>query len=479
MPTPAAHPDSTTDASLRPSSEFEAREPAESSPPRPAEIMIRASGLGKRFKIYEKPADRLVEWFTGGRVKRHTEFWAVQDIGFEVERGECLGIIGANGAGKSTLLKMITGALHPTSGTCEIRGRVLSLIELGTGLHPLMTGRANIINAARLLGFPPQYAPQRMAEIEAFAELGPFFDRPVILYSTGMRVRLAFSMFACFRPEVFIVDEALSVGDVFFQQKCATRLRQLLEAGMTMLFVSHDQAAVLNLCDRAILLEQGTVAYEGPPNETIQRYVASLQKRPKYGPARPPRAAPEREITPGSTCLGAEDVRRHCIIPKDNTTRFGAGHAVVRAVRVTDASGRDTLRAHMGGTLCVHALVEAIQDVHDPAVGLHIVDRFNNILFAAGTRSMEVRLPDLAAGESIVVRFDLTLNLRPDKYTFGVGTSVPSEDNAESGFVNDRVQNLGPILVMLDRSRVRPFYGVARLPMTICAERAVKGGATP
>src|SRR5690606_3084935 len=195
-----------------------------------------------------------------------------------VRRGECLGIIGANGSGKSTLLKMISGALRPTTGTFQVQGRVLSLIELGTGLNPLLPGRANIIHAATLLGFPADFARKKMREIEEFAELGEFFDRPVMLYSSGMRVRLAFSMFACFRPELFIVDEALSVGDIFFQQKCAARIRELLDGGMTMLFVSHDQSAILNLCDRGMVMSQGRPIFYGEPEEAVTRYIASLRQ---------------------------------------------------------------------------------------------------------------------------------------------------------------------------------------------------------
>src|SRR5262245_31749013 len=198
--------------------------------------MVRVDNLGKRFRIFARPIHRLVEWIGGPSL--HTDFWAVRAVSFEVRRGECLGIIGANGSGKSTLLKMISGALYPTEGTFEVRGRVLSLIELGTGLNPNLTGRDNIIHAAALLGFPADFARTKMDEIRAFADLGDFFERPVNLYSTGMRVRLAFSMFACFRPEVYIVDEALSVGDVFFQEKCAGRIGGLVDRGMEMIFVS-------------------------------------------------------------------------------------------------------------------------------------------------------------------------------------------------------------------------------------------------
>jgi lipopolysaccharide transport system ATP-binding protein len=163
--------------------------------------VLRAERLGKKFKIYPTPWGRAAEWLTLGRATRHDAFWALRDVTFALARGESLGVIGVNGSGKSTLLKILSGALHPTTGTCAARGRVLSLLELGTGVNPLLTGRQNVVTSSRLLDFPPGYAEQRMAEIEAFADLPPgFFDRPVGLYSSGMLVRLVFSTFACFDP---------------------------------------------------------------------------------------------------------------------------------------------------------------------------------------------------------------------------------------------------------------------------------------
>jgi lipopolysaccharide transport system ATP-binding protein len=177
---------------------------------------------------------------TLGGVKRHDEFWALRDVSFEVRRGDALGVIGVNGSGKSTLLKILTGAMYPTAGTYDVAGRVLSLLELGTGLNPLLTGRENVVQSAALLAFEPEYVQRKLPDVEAFAELGEFFEKPIRLYSSGMLVRLAFSLFACLEPDVFVVDEALSVGDVFFQQKCVQRIEQMRERGTSMLFVSHD-----------------------------------------------------------------------------------------------------------------------------------------------------------------------------------------------------------------------------------------------
>lgn len=472
---PAATPAPTSAPAAAPppaagSGPVSAPAPAGSTPDdRP--IVVSAQGLGKRFKIYRRPLDRLWEWVGGP--KRHTDFWAVRGVTFEVRRGECLGIIGANGSGKSTLLKVISGALYPTEGSYQVRGRVLSLIELGTGLNPNLSGRENIGHAAALLGFPADFARTRLEEIRAFAELGDFFDRPISLYSSGMRVRLAFSMFACFRPEVFIVDEALSVGDVFFQQKCAARIRELLDDGMTMIFVSHDQSAVLNLCDRVMVLSHGTPIFYGRPEEAVTRYIAALHAPPAQKWVRSGRAAPTAAApAPAATTGGTESDEAAAIIARDvigerRTHRHGTGKLQIVAARVTNTQGRDTLRAAMGETLCFHVLLEAAEPIAAPRAGIRFFDRFSNLVFGAGTYQLGQTLPPLETGERIIVRFDVTMDVEPGQYSFGLGAGEPAGEGSNAGLAHDRIDLLGPVIVGIVRDRVRPFYGTARLPMRI------------
>ena len=460
-------------ASTRTASDGEGSRPS-LRPASAPDIVIAADRLSKRFKIYSNPRHRVLEWLSGGRVRRHTEFWAVRGVSLGVRRGECLGIIGANGSGKSTLLKMITGALYPTEGEASVQGRVLSLLDLGAGLNPQLTGRASVIHSARLLGFPHGYARDAMGRIEQFAELGEFFDRPVGLYSSGMRLRLVFSMFACFEPDVFVVDEALAVGDVFFQQKCATRLREMLDAGLTMLFVSHDHGAILNLCDRAILLERGRAAFEGEPAEALARYTASLRGGTRFSPG--PRGG--RASASAARVAAAPDdaaaIIEGDVIGDRGDSRYGTGAARVVAVRVTDGAERDSMRAFMGEPLTFHVLLEAREPVDQPRVGIQLVDRFTNLLFACGTRMLGYPLPALAPGDRLIVRLTVRMDLAPGEYSFAVGTSIPAED-PEQGVVHDQVPDLGPIRVMLDRGRPRPFHGAARL--TLCAEHAIVGSA--
>ena len=221
------------------------------------EIVLQVENLGKCFKIYRNPWDRAREWISPKKCSYHQSFWSLRNVSFEVRRGEFLGIIGENGAGKSTLLKIITGVLKPTEGSYRLNGKVLSLLELGTDFNFELSGRSNAIYSAELLGFPPGYVQSRLAAIEAFSELGEFFDRPMKIYSSGMKARLAFSLFSFLECDVLILDEVLAVGDIFFQQKCYARLEELIKQQVTIILVTHQLDTVQQYCKEAILLHQG------------------------------------------------------------------------------------------------------------------------------------------------------------------------------------------------------------------------------
>jgi len=427
--------------------------------------MIRVNNLSKKFKIYANPWSRGLEWATCGRKKLHQEFWALRNISFEVSLGECLGIIGPNGAGKSTLLKILTRALYPTAGTFAIRGRVLSLLELGTGFNPELTGRQNLYNSVHLLGLPKEYLEDRIGDIEVFAGLGDFFDRPVKIYSSGMHIRLAFSLFTFLKPEVLIIDETLSVGDVFFQQKSFAKMREIISGGTTCLFVSHDTAAVQNLCRQAILLERGEISFLGDAVETVSRYYGTIASGRKYDPSfhktDPADGKPAHEL------MSREEIIAHNILVKSKN-RHGSGALEIIAARVTSEEGRDTLQVEMLKNLTFHLLLHAHEDIISPSAGIHLFDRLGNIVFAAGTRQLGKRLPSLSIGEEIIVKMELQFNVQPGEYTFSLGTSEPSSDlNPHVGFIQDRHELLGPITVTADMDKMLPFYGIAQLPMTV------------
>ena len=427
--------------------------------------MIRVNSLSKRFKLYANPWHRGLEWAMFGRKKLHQEFWALRDISFEVNPGECLGIIGPNGAGKSTLLKILTRALYPTAGTFTILGRVLSLLELGTGFNPELTGRENLYNGVHLLGLPREYLEDRMGDIEAFAGLGDFFDRPVKIYSSGMHVRLAFSLFVFLKPEVLIIDETLSVGDIFFQQKSFAKMREIITGGTTCLFVSHDTAAVQNLCQRAILLDKGGIAFYGDAVETVSRYFGTIASGRRYDP--PFHKTDQADGETEHESMSREEIIAHDILG-DSKHRHGSGGLELMAARVTNGTGRDTMQVEMLEELTFHLLLHAHEDIASPSAGIHLFDRLGNIVFAAGTRQLGKRLPSLSVGEEIIVKMELQFNVQPGEYTFSLGTSEPSpEQNPNVGFIQDRHELLGPIVVTADTEKILPFYGIALLPMTV------------
>ena len=248
------------------------------------DVAIRVSGLSKCFQLYDSPG-HLLKQLLVGRVARlvgrtppqyFREFWALKGLDFTVRRGETVGIVGRNGAGKSTLLQILCGTLTPTDGHVEIRGRVAALLELGAGFNPEFSGRENVYLNGAILGVSREEIARRFADIEAFADIGEFIDRPVKSYSSGMYVRLAFAVSACIDPDVLIVDEALAVGDAKFQAKCFRRFEELVSRGTTILLVTHSTEQITRHCDRAILLEGGVVHQEGPPRDVANTYLDLL-----------------------------------------------------------------------------------------------------------------------------------------------------------------------------------------------------------
>ena len=240
---------------------------------------ITVNNLGKAYRQYPTRWSRLAEWTLPFRGPRHVLHWVLRDISFEVNAGEALGIIGINGAGKSTLLKLITGTAQPTEGSVQTNGKVAALLELGIGFHPDFNGVQNAIMAGQLLGLRASQVNELMPEIQTFAEIGDYIHQPVRVYSSGMQVRLAFAIATAIRPDVLIVDEALSVGDAYFQHKSFERIRKFREQGTTLLIVSHDKQAIQSLCDRAILLHQGSIASQGRPEAVMDYYNAILAEK--------------------------------------------------------------------------------------------------------------------------------------------------------------------------------------------------------
>lgn len=365
---------------------------------------ITVTQLGKAYRQYPTRWSRLLEWFVPMDKSRHSLKWILQDINFRVSPGEALGIIGINGAGKSTLLKLITGTTQPTTGSVKMEGRVAALLELGMGFHPDFSGRQNALMAGQLLGLQEREIGRLMPEIEAFAEIGDYIDQPVRVYSSGMQVRLAFAVATAVRPDILIVDEALSVGDAYFQHKCFSRIRKFQELGTTLLFVSHDLAAVRALCAKAIWLDNGAVREFGETKGVLDAYATALY-------------AKEQDVDNAAKQFSAKDrlikdtpkQKRDCRLDFINNSNlrndieifefnkdaiaWGDGLAKVTATSLQDTNGTP-LSWIIGGEEVVLAIdVLAMQELRSVIVGFMVRDRLGQNLFGDNTYLTTIDLP--------------------------------------------------------------------------------------
>lgn len=428
-------------------------------------LALEVKDLGKRFNYYDGPSDRLHHAFSAKRRQASSAKWALQNVSFSVRRGECYGIIGSNGSGKSTLLKIICGVLRPTAGSSIVRGRVLGLLELGAGLDPELTGRRNVIASTSLLGFPNGYAQKRMAEIEAFAEIGDFFDLPVKLYSSGMLVRLAFSLYLFLEPDVLVIDEALSVGDHFFQRKCASAMAHFREQGTTVLFVSHSLGTVKALCDRALLLDQGRVARHGHVDEVIAAYL---------NPNAEDRESPSERTTTTPAATGGpaptDPVEAKRVLAEMNLapTTPGSGWRVA-GIRLMKAAGGLTALYEMGEQARIEIVLTAAAGNLLPSLTVEFVDRFDRVLTGRKITLLQATRLPFNTGEAIVIVVDVTLNLFVGEYVARI--SVDGE--ASGGAARSQ-----PISIYSRRTRP-PFYGMVGLPATFQLEGRTGNGGKP
>jgi lipopolysaccharide transport system ATP-binding protein len=353
--------------------------------------MVSVLNLSKVYPLYPRPVDRLVESlpFAG---PRHTDFAALSDISFHVAPGEMFALLGPNGCGKSTLLQIVAGILPPTRGLVRVQGRIAALLELGAGFNPEFTGRENVFLNAELLGLSRPEIQRALPSIEAFAEIGPFLDRPVKEYSTGMYVRLAFATAIHVEPEVLIVDEALAVGDARFANRCVRKFDELKARGVTTLFVSHDLGLVKRLADRAMFLLNGRAQYTGETKEAINRYVAHVLA--------PEEGAPEPALGP---------------------VRHGDGESRITDVRLLP-SGKLT----SGELLTVEVTVQFRSPQSDPVCGLLIRNRQGIDVYGTNTRVEGAPIGPVEAGETVIVNFQLAANLVRGDYTVTVATQHPN-----------------------------------------------------
>jgi lipopolysaccharide transport system ATP-binding protein len=349
--------------------------------------VLAARQLGKYYRHYPNVRARLWETLSGRH--GHRAHWVFRGLDFDVRAGEAVGIIGRNGAGKSTLLRVLSGSQHPNEGHVERHGRIAAILDLGIGLHPDFTGRDNARQMALAQGVPPNLLPTLLPQIEAFAELGNYFDEPVHTYSSGMQMRLGFSVATAMRPDVLIVDEALAVGDARFQHKCYEHLRRVREEGTAVLLVSHDPTSVRTLCSRALLLHDGVLADAGPPSQVLETYNLLI----------------------ADTAIDDAEQGRG--------RRGGSGEVHIVAVELTQA-GRSTRSPISGLPVALAVTIEPRQSVSDLTLGILIRDRLGNEMFGTNTGHHGLRL-DATNGQPLCVEWSIAgFHLGPGHYSLTV-----------------------------------------------------------
>ncbi|MGX1187558.1 lipopolysaccharide transport system ATP-binding protein [Pseudomonas sp. F-14 TE3623] len=357
--------------------------------------LLIANNLGKAYRVYVSEFQRIGRWF-GLPTKPSEEHWVLKHISFSINPGEAIGIVGQNGAGKSTLLKMITGTLQPTEGSVQVNGRIAAILELGMGFTPDLTGRQNVFHAAGLMGFSAEKISEVIDDIEAFAEIGEYFDEPVRTYSSGMQMRVAFAVATAIRPEILIVDEALSVGDSYFQHKSFDRIREFQQQGTTLLIVSHDRGAIQALCNRAILLEKGTVIKDGKPEEVMDFYNALIAEKENA-------TVQVRELQDGSI-----------------QTRSGSGEASIESVTLHNAAGDPIEYISVGENVSLRICTKVNSAIPELVVGYLIKDRLGQPVFGTNTHHLGCKTVGLEAGQELNYSFSFAANLGVGSYSVAV-----------------------------------------------------------
>lgn len=401
---------------------------------------LTVTNIGKAYKRYPSKWMRAWEWIT--QRTSHEKTWVLRDINFTVQPGEAVGIIGVNGAGKSTLLKIITGTTQPTQGKISSQGRVAALLELGMGFHPDFTGRQNVFMAGQLLGLKQEEIAASLPAIEAFAEIGDYIDRPVRMYSSGMQMRLAFSVATAVRPDLLIVDEALSVGDAYFQHKSFSKIREFRQLGTSLLIVSHDRGAIQSLCDRAILLERGFVIKDGPPEEVMDYYNALIAEKEN----------------------ATVEVKR--LQDGRAQTRSGTGEARVQSIRLLNAKGEAADYVNVGEPVQLDVQIRLHADLPELVFGYMIKDRLGQPVFGTNTYHLGTDLKHLQQGEVLNLRFSFPVNMGLGSYS--VSTALHTADTHLAA--NYEWQDLALMFNVVNIDR-QPFEGLNWLPPDVECKR--------
>ncbi len=427
--------------------------------------MIEFDHVSKSYPIYESPGDRLKELVTFNRKQFHRNFWALHDVSFRIERGETFCIVGENGSGKSTLLQLVAGILRPSEGTVTVGGRVSALLELGAGFNLEFSGRDNVYLNGSILGLSTKQIDQRYGDIEAFAEIGDFINRPVKTYSTGMIVRLAFAVAIHVDPEVLLVDEALAVGDMYFRQRCLRKVHELRERGVTIVFVSHSAADVKALGDRTLWLDGGRMVELGATDRVVAHYLAAMvTKDSAYLAHEKPATAP---AVTGR--VEAPEVVEE--IPNIDH-RFGDGRAEVLGIAVMDSAGQRVRLLEPLGSAVVRISVRARQDIARPIVGFMMRNHLGVDFSGTNTAREGCELPPMAAGDVYTVDFHVDL---PELYPGDFSLSPAIADGTLDGYhMCDWIDNAITLQMGHGDGQI---YGFLHLPCRVTVNATLHAGA--
>lgn len=415
---------------------------------------ITASCVTKSYRLYKRNSDRIKETFHPFRKQYHRPFMALNNVSFSIKKGQSVGIIGKNGSGKSTLLQILCGVLQPTSGHVEVTGRISALLELGAGFNPEFTGRENVYLSATIMGLTREYVDNNIDRIFAFADIGEYVDQPVKLYSSGMYVRLAFATAISVEPEILIVDEALAVGDIFFQQKCVAHMKEM-QKNATIIFVTHDMHSVTNLCERVMLLDSGSLVFDGEPIDGVAKYTKLVHNE---------RFQEKKPVTSGGTVsvIDEDDAgSRWLTVSEDD--RGGALEIKILKVRVIDENNISKETVVKGDNVVIQLLVEASRPVDNLIIGYTVKDRIGNAIFGENTCSSLADNFSVAKGIALISYIFEWPEVYPETYTMTLGIGEGTDPFVHK--IHCWAHNIVSIAALVPGKGV---HGIFNNPITSC-----------
>ena len=374
-------------------------------------LAISVQDVTKIYRLYDKPIDRLLEAMSITKKTYHKKFFALDKLSFEIEKGTTVGIIGTNGSGKSTILKIITGVLNPSSGKVEVDGNISALLELGAGFNMDYTGIENIYMNGTMMGFSREEMEKKLPEILEFADIGDFVHQPVKTYSSGMFVRLAFALAINVEPEILIVDEALSVGDVFFQSKCYKKMDEIRQKGTTILMVTHDMGSVIKYCDKVILLNKGSFVAEGNAGEIVDLYKKILANR-----FEPEQEAEDEKNSGGAAVLESGKLMKEALSLNPNVTEYGDGRAEIYDLGLIDSKGEISNLLIKGEEFTIKERIRFFADIKQPIFTYTIKDKKGTELSGTNTMFELTDVEEVHPGDTYDVEFKQKMNLQGGEY---------------------------------------------------------------